>query len=175
MVSFPIPQRKFPKSTLRYVDNQEQTIESEINKTETIEHLVGTIKPLPNLTLKYNVITMIPIEHLDCFTIGRSPNLLKNVLEFLPQNSPTYLFLKSFKFLLSKSVCWYYNKVQNSIYTLILLGLQLIGEMKRSSRVTVFIAKASIKFLCLCSICHGKFIEHSRTFMISNSTFYKPS
>ena len=131
MVSFPIPQQQFPKSTLRYLDNQEQTIESEINKTETVEHLLGTIRPLPNLTLKYNVITMIPIEHLDCFTIGRSPNLLKNVLEFLPQNSPTYLFLKSFKFLLSKSVCWYYNKVQNSIYTLILLGLQLIREMKR--------------------------------------------
>ena len=49
---FPYTSMTIPKSTLRYVDNQEQTIESKINKTETIEHLLGTIRPLPNLTLK---------------------------------------------------------------------------------------------------------------------------
>ena len=49
----------------------------------------------------------------------------------------------------------------------------LIEEMKRSGRVTVFIAKASIKLLCLCSVYHRKFIEHFRTFMISSSMFYE--
>ena len=39
---FPYTSKTISKSTLCYVDSQEQTI----------EHLLGTIRPLPNLTLK---------------------------------------------------------------------------------------------------------------------------